>query len=141
MRTQVHMTGLGRVSHVSDETDVSGEPDTTSDTTSDEAGSPSPEQQAAEIEAAMAEARARLAQVPAEGVVVNHVMGLYELGAIHLSSDPPDLRAAQLAIDAVALLVDGLGDRLGEDAQTMRDALSNIRMAFVGVKAQATPDS
>ncbi len=92
--------------------------------------------QAAEIEAAMAEARARLAEVPAEVVVVNHLMGLYELGAIHLSADEPDLGAASLAIDAMALLVDGLGDRLGDDTQTMRDALANIRMAYVGVKAQ-----
>ncbi|MAT03789.1 MAG: hypothetical protein CL424_01935 [Acidimicrobiaceae bacterium] len=105
---------------MSDETDVS--PD-------------SPES-AAEIEAAMAEARARLAEVPAEVVVVNHIMGLYELGAIHLSSDTPDLVAAQLAIDAMAQLVEGLGDRLGDDAQTMRDALANIRMAYVSVKAQ-----
>ena len=58
--------------------------------------------QAAEIEAAMAEARARLADVPAEVVVVNHVMGLYELAAIHLSSDTPDLVSAALAIDAMA---------------------------------------
>ncbi len=70
-------------------------------------------------------------------VVVNHVMGLYELGAIHLSADEPDLAAASLAIDGMAALVDGLGDRLGPDAQTMRDALANIRMAYVGVKAQS----
>jgi len=63
-------------------------------------------------------------------------MGLYELGAIHLSADPPDLAASALAIDAMALLVEGLGERLGPDAQTMSDALANIRMAFVGVKAQ-----
>jgi len=112
---------------VSDETDVF--PDGTPDDV--------PDDQAAEIEAAMAEARARLAEVPAQVVVVNHVMGLYELGAIHLSADEPDLVAASLAIDAMSLLVDGLGDRLGDDAQTMRDALANIRMAYVGVKAQA----
>ena len=92
--------------------------------------------QAAEIEAAMAEARARLAEVPAEVVVTNHVMGLYELGAIHLSSETPDLVSASLAIDAMSMLVDGLGDRLGDDAATMQDALANIKMAFVGVKAQ-----
>ncbi|HSJ90795.1 MAG TPA: hypothetical protein VK917_01930 [Ilumatobacter sp.] len=103
---------------------------------------PTPDDQTAEIDAAMAEARARLAEIPAEVVVVNHVMGLYELAAIHLSSDTPDLVSASLAIDAMAAVVDGLGDRLGDDAQTMRDALANIRMAFVGVKArtgQSTP--
>ena len=38
----------------------------------------------ADAEAAMNEARARLAEVPAEVVITNHVMGLYELAAIHL---------------------------------------------------------
>jgi hypothetical protein len=127
-------TDLGTISHVSDETDV-----TSSDTSSDDRFDPEfgPDQ-ADEIDAAMAQARARLAEVPAEVVVVNHVMGLYELGAIHLSADEPDLSAASLAIDSMALLVDGLGDRLGDDADTMRDALANIRMAFVGVKARQT---
>ena len=82
----------------------------------------------------MAEARARLADVPAEVVITNHVMGLYELAAIHLSATPPDFVQSVLAIDAVACLVDGLGDRLGAEAPTMRDALNNIRLAFVQIK-------
>jgi hypothetical protein len=90
----------------------------------------------AEAERAMQEARERLADVPAEIVITNHVMGLYELAAIHLSADPPDLRQSVLAIDAVACLVDGLGERLGEDHSTMRDALNNIRLAFVQIKSQ-----
>ena len=129
----VETIGLGRVSHVSDETDLMGPDDGPDD---QEAAD-----QAAQIEAAMAEARARLADVPAEVVVTNHVMGLYELAAIHLSADPPDLRQAVLAIDAVACLVDGLGNRLGDDAPTMQDALSNIKMAFVGMKAQTGQSS
>ncbi len=90
----------------------------------------------AEAEQAMADARSRLADVPAEVVVTNHVMGLYELAAIHLSANPPDLAQSALAIDAVACLVDGLGDRLGEEAATMQDALNNIRLAFVQIKGQ-----
>lgn len=86
---------------------------------------------------ALAEARARLAQVPAEVVVVNHAMGLYELGAIHLSADPPRLAEAALAIDAVAALVEGLGERLGSEAPTLADALANIRLAFVQIKASS----
>ena len=92
----------------------------------------------AEAEAAMNDARARLAEVPAEVVITNHVMGLYELAAIHLSADPPDLPQAVLAIDAVACLVEGLGDRLGDDAPTMQDALANIRLAFVTIKGQVS---
>ena len=91
----------------------------------------------AEAERAMAEARERLAEVPAEVVITNHVMGLYELAAIHLSATPPDLHQSVLAIDAVACLVDGLGDRLGDDFATMQDALNNIRLAFVQIKGQA----
>jgi hypothetical protein len=114
------------VDDVSDQlADGSGDvPDDMSDDIADEL---------ADIEQAMADARSRLLDVPAEVVVTNHVMGLYELAAIHLSADPPNLAAASLAIDAVGCLVDGLGDRLGDDATTMRDALANIRLAYVSL--------
>ena len=126
------------------------------DSTPDEAEVPVPEQLAADDDAAtgnaetapedaetvlgdaeqaIEDARRRLAEVPAEVVVTNHVMGLYELAAIHLSGAPPNLPAASLAIDAVGALVDGLGDRLGPDTPTLRDALANMRMAFVSVKS------
>jgi hypothetical protein len=84
---------------------------------------------------ALNDARARLVEIPAETVVVNHVMGLYELAAIHLGADPPRLGEASLAIDAVACLVEGLGARLGDEAPTLTIALSNIRLAFVQIKA------
>lgn len=89
----------------------------------------------ADAQEAIEDVNQRLAEVPAEVVVTNHVMGLYQLAAIHLSATPPNLPSAALAIDAVACLVDGLGDRLGEHTTTMRDALANIRIAFVQVKA------
>lgn len=83
---------------------------------------------------ALAETRQRIAEVPANIVVVNHVMGLYELAAIHLSAEPPRLEEAVLAIDAVACIVEGLGSRLGDEHQTLQDALGNIRLAFVQIK-------
>jgi len=86
------------------------------------------------IEAELADARRRLAEVPAEVVVVNHAMGLYELAAIHLSDVPPRLADAALAIDAFACLVEGLGERLGSEVDTLRSALSQIRLAFVQIK-------
>lgn len=94
-----------------------------------------------EAETTLAEARKRIAETPANVVVVNHVMGLYELAAIHLSADPPRLDQATLAIDAVACLVDGIGPRLGEEHATLRDALANIRLAFVQVKSSQPPAS
>jgi len=87
---------------------------------------------------ALEDVRARIADVPAEVVVVNHVMGLYELAAIHLSATPPRLTDAALAIDAVACLIEGLGARLGDEHATLTDALSNIRLAFVQIKGATT---
>lgn len=86
---------------------------------------------------ALEDARRRIADAPAQVVVVNHLMGLYELAAIHLSAVPPKLDDASLAIDALAALVDKLGDRLGDDINTMRDALANIQMVFVQMQAKA----
>ena len=124
---------VGRVAHVSDETsDADVRPRRLEHDDLD----PQTADALAEAERAMQEARDRLAEVPAEVVVTNHVMGLYELAAIHLSASPPDLHQSVLAIDAVACLVDGLGERLGDDYPTMRDALNNIRLAFVQIKGQ-----
>jgi hypothetical protein len=118
---------------VSEDSDVRGRDEADVDDTDDDT--------LGEAESAIDEARRRVAAVPAEVVVTNHVMGLYELAAIHLSASPPDLVSAALAIDAVGCLVEGLGARLGADAQTMRDALANIRMAFVEIKGRAATPS
>jgi hypothetical protein len=88
----------------------------------------------AELRAELDEARRRLAEVPAAQVVANHAMGLFELAAIHLSQVPPQLDEASVAIDAMAALVDSLGDRLGPNAPVLRDALAQIRLAYVQVK-------
>ncbi len=87
---------------------------------------PTPEQ-----DKALAEARARLADTPANIVVANHVVGLYELAAIHLGANPPRFDDARLAIDALAAIVDSLGNRLGDDHETFKDALANIRLVYV----------
>ena len=91
-----------------------------------------------ELLAELDAARRRLSEVPAAQVVANHAMGLFELGAIHLGTSPPSLGEAALAIDALGALVDGLGDRLGEAAPTLRAALEQIRLAYVQVKAAAS---
>jgi hypothetical protein len=97
-----------------------------------------PEGLAATQEAILAEmerAREQLATVPAADVVANHVMGFYELAAIHLLQQPPHLHDAALAIDAMGAVVEGLTGRLGQHEPTLVDALSQIRIAFVQVKA------
>ena|SRR5947209_6724850 len=87
------------------------------------------------IAAEMAAVREQLQSVPAAVVVANHAMGLYELAAIHLGAQPPDFDEAQVAIDAYGALVEAVADRLGPDGTTLRDALAQIRLAFVQIRA------
>ena len=49
------------------------------------------------------------------------------------ASSRPNLEEARLAIDALGALVEGLENRLGEHEATLKDALHQIRMAFVQV--------
>jgi len=88
----------------------------------------------------VAEVRRQLAEVPAEQVVANHAMGLFELAAIHLQQSPPRLKDAALAIDAMGAIVEGVGpERLGDAGPTLEDALTQIRLAFVQVKGTNAP--
>ncbi len=102
----------------------------------------SPEElaQAEAMAAELAEARSRLADTPSAVVVANHAMGLYELAAIHLSNDPPNLSEAKVAVDAMAAIVDALPGRLGEHEETLRAARSQIQMVFVELSTQDGAD-
>jgi len=93
------------------------------------------ELEAHQIAAEMQAVRDQLAQVPAAVVIANHAMGCYELAAIHLSNQPPNFPEAQLAIDAFGALLGVTEGRLGPDEATLADALAQIRLAFVQVKA------
>jgi hypothetical protein len=86
-----------------------------------------------EMRAEMTRLRDELARTPAEVVVTNHAFGLFELAALHLSLQPPQLPQARLAIDALAALVDGVGDRLGEAQPQLSEGLSQLRMAYVQI--------
>ena len=78
--------------------------------------------------------RAQLAQTPAEVVVANHCYGLFELAAIYLSQNPPQLFQARLAIDGLGALLDGLQGRLGEAEPALLESLSQLRLAFVSLE-------
>jgi hypothetical protein len=78
--------------------------------------------------------RAQLAHTPAEVVVANHCYGLFELAAIYLSQNPPQLFQARLAIDGLGALLDGLKGRLGEAEPALLESLSQLRLAFVGLE-------
>lgn len=78
-------------------------------------------------------AREQLAGTPASLVIANHAIGLFQLAAIHLDREPPNLDDARLAIDALAALVEGLAGRLGEEEASLREALAQLRLAYVEV--------
>ncbi|MDP9421090.1 MAG: DUF1844 domain-containing protein [Actinomycetota bacterium] len=100
----------------------------------DPRGELTPEQQA-QLERELAAMQEEVASTPASVVIANHAVGLFQLAAIHLNQQPPNLVEGRLAIDAMAALVEGLAGRLGEEEQSLRDGLAQLRMAFVQLNA------
>ena len=93
------------------------------------------------MQAEMEEVRQGLLSAPASVVIANHAMGIYELAAIHLMSEQPRLVEASLAVDALAALVEGLEGRLGDAEPTLRDALGQLRAAYLEVRSQSSPEA
>ena len=84
-----------------------------------------------ELRAEMMAMQEQLLRTPAAVVVTNHGIALLELAAIHLGQEPPNLAEASVAIDALAGMIDGVGKRLGENEAPLRQALHQLRMAFL----------
>ncbi len=75
----------------------------------------------------------QLRSLPAADIIANHCYGLFQLAAIHLGSEPPNTKDASLAIDALGAIVDKLGERLGENAESLKDGLTQIQLAYVQI--------
>lgn len=94
----------------------------------------------AEMAEEMRRVREEIAGTPVADIVANHAVGLWQLAVLHLTpegDEEPRLDEAALAIDAMAALVEGLGDRLGDSADALRDALAQLRLAFIQVQQHA----
>jgi hypothetical protein len=103
-------------------------------------GGPAPGPDDAVGEAELAEMRRQLAATPVVDIVANHAIGMWQLGVLHLApegGDAPRLDQARLAIDAMAALVEGLGEQLGPHHGPLRDALAQLRLAYVEVSQHA----
>jgi hypothetical protein len=84
-----------------------------------------------------------LSATPVADVIVNHAIGIWQLALVHLGvvtppddqgrRPAPDLASAGLAIDALAALVDGLANRLGEGEEMLQDALQQAQMLYVEI--------
>ena len=81
--------------------------------------------------------RAELVDTDPAVVISNHCYGLFELAAVYLSEQPPRLEEAQLAIDALAGVVEALGERLGAGASQLLEGLAQLRLAWVQLQAVA----
>ena len=90
-----------------------------------------------EMRRAAEEYMAQLAGTPADIVVGNHAVQLFELARVYLSQSPPKLDDASLAIDAMGTLVEGLVGRLGEDEAEINAGLASLRLAYVQIKTAA----
>ena len=101
----------------------------------------SPEQvaEATAMLAEMSQVRQDLLATPATHVIANHLMGIYELGAIHLGENPPNFGEAHHAIEALRAVLDHMGDAFGENEPVLRQALAQLQMAFVQLKEQVRP--
>jgi hypothetical protein len=114
------------------------EPESTPATAAAGAGGPEDEAAREQLRAL----REQLSQTPVADIVANHAIGLWELALLHLSAEEgtaPDLEEARLAIDGVAALVEGLEGRLGRHEEPLREALSQLRLAFVEISRRAEP--
>ena len=88
-----------------------------------------------EVQAQMAALQEQLASTPAGEVVANHCFGLFELAALHLSLQPPQLGEASVAIDALNALVEALPGRLGQHEGQLKEGLASLKLAFVQIRA------
>lgn len=94
----------------------------------------------AALEEELRRVRAEIASTPAVDIVANHAIGLWQLAVLHLSPEAGQslrLSEAAVAIDAMGGIVDALGERLGEHAEPLRGAVTQLRLAFVEVQRQA----
>ncbi|HEX2050059.1 MAG TPA: hypothetical protein VHJ34_05410 [Actinomycetota bacterium] len=78
-----------------------------------------------------------IARVPARDWVVSAAMNLVNVATVKLDAGTP--AEAQLAIDALAGLLDRVGDGLGDVARTFRQLLAQLQMAYAEIVSQQPP--
>lgn len=74
-----------------------------------------------------------MTQTPSLDWILNSAVTLANVAGVKL--DAGDLPGAQLAIDALAALINGLGTRLGEAEQPLRQTLSQLQLAYAQTAA------
>jgi len=59
------------------------------------------QEQARQMAHEMSEARQQLLEAEVATVLANHALGIYELAALHITAENPDMVEARLAVDAL----------------------------------------
>jgi len=67
-------------------------------------------------------------------MLTNYLMRFFDLATIYLEGEPPAFGEAATVIEAFRCLLDGIGERLGENEPLLREALGQMQMIFVQVK-------
>ena len=76
--------------------------------------------------------RGEVLNTPAIQIILNHLSGLAELAAIHLSVDQPDLESAKLAIDCLEAIVEKIKDKVDDEiSNAVTTMLSQLQVAWV----------
>ena len=118
----------------------------------DEPEAPGPEVAPATVTPEELEALRRLHEqlraTPAIDIVANHVVQLFQLALVYLgagaapddavAAPAADLVQASIVIDTMAAIVDGLGPRLGDHEQTLRDALTQLQLLWVEIADESS---
>jgi hypothetical protein len=92
----------------------------------------------------MREMLARLAATPVEAIVTQFAVELQEIAVLHLGlagERPESLASAALAVDGMAALVEIAGDRLGPNAEPLRQAVAALRLGYVEVAGQLNEEA
>jgi hypothetical protein len=105
------------------------------------------DEERAQLQAELSEmmrVRREVAATPAAEMLTNYLMRFFDLATIYLEGEPPAFGEAATVIEAFRVLLEGVGDRLGENEPLLREALGQLQMIFVQVKeanAGAAPDA
>ena len=95
------------------------------------------DEERAQLQAELAEmmrVRREVAATPASEMLTNYLMRFFDLATIYLEGEPPAFAETATVIEAFRSVLDGVGDRLGDNQAVLQEALGQLQMIFVQVK-------
>jgi len=78
-------------------------------------------------------AQDRLLGAGSATLIANHAYGMFELGALYLAQQPPQIEDARLAIDALRAVVEATTGRLEENEASLSEGLRQLQLAYLAL--------